>query len=334
MTMAMRYTLKDFVDITFNGFDIKLPEETLVIITELSQQVGSPTYVKTPTFQKRENSINSFPDGFSGGSSSTNGDFKKKKRNKSMEILNDTDWETIRTFQTTKIEQKVGVDAHIDLLRFWLNKMTDKTFSESCEKILEILNQLLQEDTSNVDMMRIGNAIFEIASNNRLFSKLYADLYCNLIENYEVMKDVFNENLAAFMELFNCIEYVDPEKNYDKFCKINLDNERRKALSLFFVNLTKNKIISEYQLQSMACGLLTKLLQFIKEDNRKNEVDEITENISILYLYNKQMFADCKELFDGISFVDSIKKLANCKAKTYASLSSKSIFKFMDIIEM
>jgi hypothetical protein len=326
MTMAMRYTLQDFNDITFNGFDIKLPEETLLMITELSQQVGSPTYIKTPTFQKRENILKVAPD--------VSGDFKKKKRGKPTEILNDADWETIRTFQTTKIEQKVGVDAQIDLLRFWLNKMTDKTFLESCDNILEILNQLIQEGTAGGDMMRVGNAIFEIASNNRLFSKLYAELYCKLISNFEVMKDVFNENLATFMGLFNSIEYVDPEKDYDKFCKVNVDNERRKALSLFFVNLTTNKIISENQLQGMACSLLKMLVAFIKEDNKKNEVDEITENISILFSYNKQLFESCDELFDGDKFVAKIENLANCKAKTYPSLSSKAIFKFMDLIEM
>jgi len=326
MTMVMRYTLQDFNDITFNGFDIKLPEETLLMITELSQQVGSPTYVKTPTFQKRENILKVVPD--------ASGDFKKKKRGKSTEILNDDDWETIRTFQTTKIEQKVGVDAQIDLLRFWLNKMTDKTFAESCDNILEILNQLIQEGTVGADMMRVGNAIFEIASNNRLFSKLYAELYCKLISNFEVMKDVFNENLATFMGLFNSIEYVDPEKDYDKFCKVNIDNERRKALSLFFVNLTTNKIISEPHLQGMACSLLKMMVAFMKEDDKKNEVDEITENISILFSYNKQLFESCDELFDGDKFVATIEKLANCKAKTYPSLSSKAIFKFMDLIEM
>jgi hypothetical protein len=324
--MEMRYTLNDFNNITFNGFDVILPEETLIIITELAQQVGSPTYIKTPTFQKRENILKVAPD--------ISGDFKKKKRGKPTEILNDADWETIRTFQTTKIEQKVGVDAQIDLLRFWLNKMTDKTFAESCDNILEILNQLIQEETASIDMMRVGNAIFEIASNNRLFSKLYAELYCNLINNFEVMKDVFNENLATFMGLFNNIEYVDPEKDYDKFCKVNIDNERRKALSLFFVNLTTNKIISESTLQSMTCSLLSMLMTFIKEDNKKNEVDEIAENISILFSYNRQLFETCEELFDGDKFVATIEKLANCKAKTHPSLSSKAIFKFMDLIEM
>ena len=183
-------------------------------------------------------------------------------------------------------------------------------------------------------MIRVGNAIFEIASNNRLFSKLYADLYCKLISNFEVMKDIFNDNLETFMELFNCIEYVDPEKDYNQFCKINIDNERRKALSLFFVNLTTNKVIGENKLQSMTCSLLKMLIVFIKEENRKNEVDEITENISILYSYDKNMFENCCDLFDGNTFVNTIEKLANCKAKTYPSLSSKAIFKFMDLVEM
>ena len=77
--MALRYTLKDFVDITFNGFDIKLPEETLVMITELSQQVGSPTYIKTPIFQKREHTTKMAHDGIGAGAGV--GDFKKKRKN-------------------------------------------------------------------------------------------------------------------------------------------------------------------------------------------------------------------------------------------------------------
>uniref|UniRef100_A0A6C0AZQ4 MIF4G domain-containing protein n=1 Tax=viral metagenome TaxID=1070528 RepID=A0A6C0AZQ4_9ZZZZ len=327
--MSLRYSLNDFVDITFKGFDIALPEATLKIINELSQQVGSPTYVKTPTFQKREHTLRSVSE------NDNSMEMKKKRRHKATEIVNDSDWETIRTFQTTKIEQREGVDAHIDTIRFWLNKMSDKTFSEASGQILDILNQLIQEETSEVDMLRVGNSIFEVASNNRLFSRLYADLYCMLIKQFEIMNVVFHKNLETFMELFTCIEYVDPEKDYDAFCKINSNNERRKALSLFFVNLTSNKIISEETLQGMVFNLLTSLLSFIKEENRKNEVDEIAENISILYSYNKQKFDECQErLFNGETFSNIVRMLAHSKAKTYPSLSSKSIFKFMDLIEM
>jgi len=329
MTMSLRYNLKDFVDITFNGFDISLPKETLDMISELSQQVGSPTYVKTPTFQKKDPSVKV-------AAESDYGEHKKRhRRNKATEVVNDEDWETLRTFQTTKMEQKTGIDADIDMLRFWLNKLSDKTFAESSEKILGILHELVQNETTEADMLRIGNAIFEIASNNRLFSKLYADLYCILIQQFDTMNEVFHKNLLTFMELFHCIEYVDPEKDYDAFCRINSNNERRKALSLFFVNLTVNKIITESQLKGMVFSLLTTLLTFMKEDNRKNEVDEITENISILYSYNKQMFDSYTDKqFDGETFSDVVHMLANSKAKTFPSLSSKSIFKFMDLIEM
>jgi len=328
--MAMRYTLKDFTDITFNGFDIKLPEETLLIITELSQQVGSPTYVKTPTFHKRENILKSVGNDVIGGV-----DFKRKKKSRSTEVLNDEDWETLRTFHATKIEQKVGVDAQIDLMRSWLNKMSDKMYNEPCEKIMELLNQLIQDGISDDDMLRVGNTIFDIASNNRFYSKLYADLYTKLIENYQVMRNVFNENLSSFMELFNCIEYVDSEKDYDRFCKINKDNERRKALSLFFVNLTTNKIIDENKLIEMACVLLNKLLVFINEDDKKNEVDEIAENIAIIYSYNKSIFDSSPDFnIDGMTFGGIIEKLARSKAKSYPSLSNKAIFKFMDLVDM
>jgi hypothetical protein len=76
------------------------------------------------------------------------------------------------------------------------------------------------------------------------------------------------------------------------------------------------------------------LTTIIKEDNKKNEVDELSENISILFSYNKHLFESCEELFNGDKFVPTIEKLANCKPKTYPSLSSKAIFKFMDLIEM
>jgi hypothetical protein len=311
----------DFANIKFNGFDITLPEETLIVISELAQQVGSPSYIRTPVFQKRDNPATL---------TKTTDNRRRRNGNKGQEV-NDEDWEMLRQFQTTTIEQKVGVDADIDAIRVCLNKMTDKNYADSFEQIIQLLNRL----TSDSDMERVGDVIFEIASNNRFYSKLYADLYTSLIDRYNVMRVIFNINLDSFMELFVNIEHVDAEKDYDKFCRVNKDNERRKALSLFFVNLTVNKIIAESQLQGMVFSLLTTLLIFMKEDNRKNEVDEITENISILYSYNKQMFDSYTDKqFDGETFSDVVHMLANSKAKTYPSLSSKSIFKFMDLIEM
>ena len=175
----IKYTLNNIQDIIFEGFDFSLPEETLKIISELSLQVGSPDYVKTPIFQKRDNPMKVEP------TKDTNIGFKKinNRRNKSLEILSSEDWDTIRTFQTTKIEEKVGLDLQIDSIRALLNKITDKNYLDNRKKIFDIIDKLITENIQLEDMSRLSSTIFEIASNNRFYSKIYADLYSDLISS-------------------------------------------------------------------------------------------------------------------------------------------------------
>ena len=319
MQMNHVYTLNDFRDITFGGFDIRLPDKTIEIITVLAEQVGSPTYIKTPVFTKREIPAIKEPI------------FKKKRRaNQGMESVCDDDWESLRTFQATKIEQKVGLEAQFDLIRSSLNKITEKTYDDQTNKICDILDQI---QSGEQDMLRVGNAIFEIASTNRFYSKLYADLYTMLIHRYEIMHSIFETNLNAFLELFTRIEYVSAEEDYDAFCKNNLNNEKRKALSMFFVNLSAAKIITDDKIIEFASNLLKQVMQLINEENKKNEVDEMVENIAILY--NKDIFAKSEsQVINGETFVETIETLAKSKSKNFQSLSNKAIFKCMDMVDM
>ena len=330
MAQIMKYNLQEFNDIAFNGFNFELPLDAVNIISELTLQVGSPSYIKTPIFQKRNQPVTN---------NQTKEKDNKKKKNKNMEVLNDNDWESIRTFQTTKIEQKVGVDAQIDIIRLHINKMSDKNYIDMRNKIIEVIEKIIKENSENNDEInRVSSIIFDIASTNRFYSKNYADLYSDLINNYESMKRVFEDNFNKFISLFNNIEYVEPNEDYDKFCKINKDNEKRKALSSFFVNLMKNGIITRDKIVKIIENLLNQLLNYISENNKKNEVDEITENISILYsgdLFNED---NIEEDFDidikGMNISETVNKLANSKVKDYNSLTNKSIFKYMDMIDM
>jgi len=331
-----RYTLQDFTNITFNGFDIKLPDETLAIITELAQQVGSPTYIRTPIFNKIENSATSkinYDYQNQGTSSADVSSFKKKKRgNKPLEVLNDEDWETIRSFQATVIEQKSGLEGQIDVIRSALNKMSEKNYEVQTKNILEVLDELIEKNATHEDMLKVGNSIFEIASNNRFYSKLYADLYSELIKKYEIMQIIFENNFNTFLEIFNNIQHVNSEDDYNLFCQINKENERRKSLSSFFVNLTLNGIIKKEKLVDLTSHLLSQVIEYINIENKKLEVDEMIENISILY--NKIWIETCDNTINGEKFMDIVKQLAHSKSKKFPSLSNKSIFKFMDMIEM
>lgn len=327
-----KYTLQEFQTISFNGFKFDFPEDTLKIISELALEVGSPNYVKTPIFQKRQNPMK--PELINKDDPSKNFNDKKKRNNKSMEIFNNDDWEKLQSFQTTKIEQKVGFDAQIDLLRSNLNKLSDKNYLEIKNKIVDIIDNIIKETIDNDEITKLGTIIFEIASTNRFYSKIYADLYSDLISKFQIMKDVFDNNFNNYINLFDNIEYVEPNVDYTKFCKINKENEKRKALAAFFINLMNNNVISKSQIISIIRNLMNKLYILIDQDNKKNEVDELTENIAVLY--KKELFAKglYYELIDNKTIPELIQQLAHSKSKNHLSLSNKSLFKFMDLIDM
>jgi hypothetical protein len=311
-----KYSLQDFNTIIFNGFDFKLDDNIVNQINELAAQVGSPTYIKTPVFQKKDRTA--------APSSSSRHNKRDKYETGSANVV----------FNATKLVQKTGLDADIDLIRSYLNKITDKTFVDMKNNIITLLDKLIETDhIEQAELMRVSLYLFEFASTNRYFSKLYADLYTELVNKYESMRHTLEESFHSFLELFTNIEYVDPNVDYDKFCVINKTNEKRKALSAFFVNLCANKLLSFDKLVDLTCIMVNKVIEYAPQTDKKAHVDEYTENIAILYNNNEYAVVTDK-LIDGITITETIKKLATSKAKSYPSLSNKCIFKYMDMVEI
>jgi len=295
--MTQIYTLANFTSITFQGFNYTINPNTLNIITKLSNQVGSPTYIKSPNFQKVAV-------------------LDKKKLD---------NWETFRSFQTTKIEKKVGIDNDINQIIGFLNKLSDKTYIDIRDKIMGYIEILIDNGIGSEDMHKIGKTIFEIASNNKFYSKLYATLYSDLINKYSIMREVFDANYKTYMLLFDNITYVSPDINYNEFCRINKINDERRAISAFILNLSANNIVPSSDIEKIIENLLNVVLNLLDNATNKIVIDEITENIFILYN---------KSYLTNEMITSTINKLALSNVKTHPGLSSKSIFKYMDIVEL
>ena len=60
---------------------------------------------------------------------------------------------------------------------------------------------------------------------------------------------------------------------------------------------------------------------FLKDKNKKNEVDKITENIAILC--SKEMMELENVVLNDETLLENISKLANSKSKKYPNLSNK-----------
>ena len=286
----IQYDINDYEEITNAGFICNLTQETLDIISKLSEQVGAPTYIKTPIFLKKESRVSGMGMGMGIGSTINsmaisgigggNGGFKKNK-NRPSEIT-DEDWETIRQFQTTTKHISEGIQKNMENIRGYLNKMSEATFDKMVNEIKAEISQLIEHETTDENMMKIGHSIFTIASSNSFYSELYAKLFKILMDEHEIFKKIFEDNYKVFMNLFDNIEYVDPKKNYDKFCEYTKTNDNRRAMSLFLVNLMKNNVIEKDEILEIIINLQKLIMKYIAKPDKTNEVEELNENLYII----------------------------------------------------
>ena len=318
MTMATRYSIADFENIIFNGIQFQLPQETIDIITTLANQVGAADYIRTPQFNKKTHQpalINN------------NNNNNNKRRNKNQEVRDD-DWDSIRKFQTTEIKKKDGIDANIDNIRKHLNKITEKNYDKMCEQIIQEISTIT--DASVEELNKIGESVFNIASGNAFYSATYAKLYKTLMTNYSFMSDIFKTNLDKFSELFTTIEYYNPNTDYDKFCENNKTNDKRRALSAFYVNLMKEGVIDKSDMISIINKVQEYIILKLSEEGNKEILDELSENIFIL-ITNSSEELDDEDGWEMI--IDNVKTYSKLKVKDYPSATTKSIFKHMDILD-
>jgi hypothetical protein len=332
--MSAQYSLKQITDISYSGINYTIPNDVFTMINYICTQVGS-TSISSNVFKKVIPA-----EGSDSGSLNSGGGFrgnKKRRGNKGMEASGE-EWETLRTFQATKIEQKVGIDGDIDQIRLLLNKLTDKTYLDIREKIIDKLNHIFVNTDDVEELNKVALMIYDISSTNKFYSKIFADLYVELVTEYQWLAPVFVEKYGSLIEQYHNIKYYDPETDYDLFCEMNRTNERRKAITTFYLNLAFNGYILKKDIVGILREILSMVTCLVSEPDKKNEVDELTGNIAILY--NKEILDAVQGddvgvyLVNGESITDIITKFAKCKAKDYVSLSTKAIFRFMDLVEM
>uniref|UniRef100_A0A6C0KG52 MIF4G domain-containing protein n=1 Tax=viral metagenome TaxID=1070528 RepID=A0A6C0KG52_9ZZZZ len=296
MESVKKYSFDFFTNLSFIDHDYQLPISTLEIIKELEKKVGSPNYVKTPIFKKREN--------------------------------ND-EWSTIRSFKTTKISDiNTDYDKLFSAVKDILNKITCDNYNTMKDKLLlEMRSYNINEE----NMSKICKSIFSIATNNKFYSKVYAQLYKVLIETYEDFKNIYSTSFEEFIKIFDNIEFINSEDDYDEYCRVNKLNEMRKALTIFFVNLMKLDVISENKI----IHLIIKLQNLVNNYQEMQEKRNVNVYIAdILYLFiveGKENIKNNKNFYDVIKY--NIKQIVEIDTKVNKGITNKMIFKYMDILD-
>ena len=295
-----RYSIDDINNIKQQGFNFTLPKLTQDLIMQLSKLVGSPDYIKTPIFQKRK---------------TTHGN-------------SEPDWELLKQFKPTAKVERSDNEELIQLVKGALNKMTDKNYDEMRSEILEKLRQL--EGTNEYEIAL--DIIFNVASSNRFYSEVYARLYKVLMDTSSIIfKQRLQREVDSYIERFSTIKNVNPNEDYEAFCEINKENEQRKAMTEFFINLMKMKVISIDEMINITYQLCDLVVMLVDDVEHKHTMIELSENIFIIVQNGKNNFNEAN-VFNEI--INKIKPVTQLKVKEHAGLSNKAVFKFMDIIDI
>jgi hypothetical protein len=338
-TLSQKYNLQQVNAIMFAGFEYLLPDDTVNMLNYLTGQIGSSAFINSNVYQKKE-SIE-VKDTSLSDDQGYKLDKRRRKGNKGMEVSNE-DWDSIRSFQATKIEHKSGLDALIDKLKLAMSKLTKDKYLIIREQITDALNDIVVEEPDPTILMeRIGNVMLDIVLSNKTLLKLYADLYSDLLGSYAWLRSSIDNHFQRYLDLFKEMKYYDSDKDYDKFCDMNVVNEKRKLTSQLFVYLSINGLLPRLSIYERLVSLLRTMFDYINMPDKKFEVDEITENMAILF--NKEIMKTVEDgsgynedlyIINGLNIIELITVFAKSKAKDYKSLSNKSIFKCMDLVEM
>ena len=319
--MTLHYSLNDFNEILFGEpIQYRLDSETENVITYLANLLGVNNYTNISSSVSTTSVSKSQQNHYS--SKRTKSSSASFNRNKEME----DSW-LQPVFKTTKIEKKEG---SINEIRTCLNKLSQKNYETNKIQLLKLIR-----DSDPAHLPSIAHNIFETASTNKFYSEIYASLYKELLEEFHIFTDIIQTFVQTFTETMRDIVYVDANINYDDFCAYNKKNDSRKATSVFITNLSKKGVLPIQTLATIILQIQDIMHDYIQNSDSKktNEVEEITENIYLLLTETyKELKINAPEQWDNL--LANVQRISQCKAKEHPGLTSRTIFKHLDMLDV
>ena len=307
--MALYYTINDFSKLAFNGIKYELNDPVLKILKVLCDNL--------PPMDDTKKSI--------------------VKTNKQFQQKTD-DWSAVRSHNTLTPrirEVKEGTEQSIKEIRIALNKLSNKNADIQQESIVRLIKQVISDSKElDEDMKKIYKLIYDIVSTNEFYSALYAKLYKDLIGIFPEFSGKIVDILIEYKKSFNNIKSVDSNADYDGFCDNVKNNDLRRAMTTFIVNLLKNEVINEEDVIDTILYLIDLVRTNAQESDKSIVIEETIENIFIFIVQgNKKLNQNAIWTDLMIPNIHQISKLRKTDSVKYKGMTSRSTFKLMDIID-
>lgn len=322
--MLMRYTLNDYEQIKTGQIENDiLSEQTIQDFETLYKLVNE--YIATlPPVTTNEY---------------TNYDKKKHrkhyKHNNNRKYDNNGQWAQQVPFKVTTLEKKEGMDVKYSDMRSTLNKITLKNQETLLPKVIEIVNYIMNEDDSDSEdfqeqdsYSRITGVLLDIVKKIKTGHRVYVNVLKEIIQCYPSFVTQISEFVTTYRNTYDDIIDIDANDNYDGYCDLVKQNDYRRSNSSFIINLTEQKLVGENELITIIDTLFDMVLDNIDNEQKTVLIEEITENLSI-FIINSHSFLKTHSQWGTL--IEKLNKCSKLKAKDHKSISSRIVFKYMDI---
>ena len=313
--MTTYYRIEDFLKILFNGFDVKVASDVEQTLKFLESNI-------TPTEDLRS----------AGAATGAGAGTIRRKPKQIIGASRVDDWNTVRTAKSVaaaKPEVKEGPEKTIKDIRIALNKFTIKNADTQKDAIVQLIRLLGAEETN-----KITDMIFDIVSSNGFYSELYVNLYKHLISEFAFFADKLPDILGKYKNSFNNIVPVDPNVDYDAYCAYTKQNDLRKSMTMFIVNLVKQGVLQSNDILDLILHLEELVLNTATDAAQSNSIEEIIDNIYIIVTESKPLLKSSKPWTDVLlPNIKRISQLRKLDAAKYVGMSNRASFKVMDIID-
>lgn len=318
------YNLSEFERI--GRVNYELPENVLLSIRMLCSLVGYA-----------ENTQNTYINQYNATAPSTTTSSSQRKsggqaRQVSSRKPKETNNEWKRpTFKATVFAEVDDTQALINDIRVGLNKIKDTNCDENIAMFIEKIDKIQESIDFGDDceltekMQQVFETIYTICISNKMFSKIYATVLVRLCQNYSAhFNELLDAKVVEFLASMQNIVDVNANDNYDAFCEFTAKNTTRKNIMNLFCEIAKTGDYENIQASTiikMTTDLLNQILESVELVEKQKEVEEITENIVIIFShFGKELKEQFKTTFEQLA---ALKK---------PGLTSRTRFKYMDFV--
>lgn len=307
----LTYSFTDYTEIRLSNPNNVLPEDVINTYKNLINKLNINTTIPSEVeYNDRDKRCN-----------------RKSRPAKKTELM--TSCKPLE-FKERIIIEKVGPEKIMINITGCFNKFSIKNYDTQRDLLFSYLNELNELNDESY-LIQSSTQFFDVAGRNSFYSEMYANLYTEIKNIYPIFEEHKEQFMMDCVDNLDTIQYIDETVDYEGYCKNNKNNDIRRSMNKFVINLYKKGECTVQEVFKIINLIQDKITKYKHDSTQVHVIEELTEN---LYIFMFALSSELKTHIKWESVYEFIDQFSKIKISEYGGLTSRIKFKYMDMIDV